>query len=510
LGKDPGVSVDPHRDSPCLSENTLAAFAEGRVALGLAPVVEEHLADCGECRAALVLGAGGGSVAESGAACGDGADLTPGSRVGRYVIQELVGRGAMGTVYAATDPRLDRRVALKLLHTESSEVARDHLKARLLREAKAMARLSHPEVIAVHDVDSLGDQLFVAMEYVEGETLRRWRAVRYRSMREILAVYERAGAGLAAAHEAGLVHRDFKPDNVLVGRDGRVRVTDFGLALDVVRAESRGEGVASDRGSSGVADGEHGSSPEGDAGVSLTRSGTLVGTPAYMAPEQLRGARADARSDVFSFCVSLYEALYGERPFSGAAVPELLRAIQTRTVRAPPMVTPVSSWLRATLLQGLRPNPDERFPSMRHLLDALRAGHARWRRRRFAVAALALGAALTIGTAASVRTTPIEFVRRVPTSPLAVTAIAPPPATVMARSIDAVPAADVAPVNSPETAGGRSALTTPKRPLRRSFLTPAPTAPTIAPSQSTASSDEPPPPSPARREVGHNGALILE
>jgi serine/threonine protein kinase len=235
-----------------------------------------------------------------------------------------------------------------------------------------MARLSHPEVITVYDVGSFGDQLFVAMEYIDGETLRRWRTARHRTVEETLAVYERAGSGLAAAHEAGLVHRDFKPDNVLVARDGRVRVTDFGLA----RRMDAGEGSAAMMSEE--------ESVDGDAAVTITRSGALLGTPAYMAPEQLRGRPSDARSDVFSFCVSLYEALYGERPFGGPTVTSLCTAIERGVVRPPPITTRVPGWLRSVLLQGLRPSPEARFASMRALLDALRAAHAAWRRKMIA------------------------------------------------------------------------------------------------------------------------------
>jgi serine/threonine protein kinase len=275
----------------------------------------------------------------------------------------------MGAVYAAQDPDLDRNVALKLLRSEGlSEEARQRMRARLLREAKAMARLSHPEVITLYDVGTFGDQLFVAMEHIDGGTLRQWRAARHRTYAEILEVYERAGSGLAAAHEAGLVHRDFKPDNVLVGRDGRVRVTDFGLArvVDARPPQPPGRG-----------DGAGGR----DEGVLLTRTGSLLGTPAYMAPEQLWGRPADARSDVFSFCVALYEALHGERPFAGRSVLDLRSAIELGQLRARPVMTRVPPWVHAVLRRGLRAAADERFPTMRELLDALRSGYTSHRRR---------------------------------------------------------------------------------------------------------------------------------
>src|SRR5204863_3155819 len=187
----------------------------------------------------------------------------------------------MGVVLRAYDPQLDRKVAVKLLRT-SGLSARDAagLRSRLLREAQAMARLSHPNVLPVHDSGQHGDQVFVAMELVDGSTLREWMGAKRRLRRQILAAFVSAGRGLAAAHQAGLVHRDFKPDNVLVGRDGRVCVTDFGLAqADLGAAVVRGK-VAVD--------------------APLTRTGLLAGTPAYMAPEQLRGERVDARSDQFA------------------------------------------------------------------------------------------------------------------------------------------------------------------------------------------------------------------
>jgi hypothetical protein len=294
-------------------------------------------------------------------------ELAAGSRVGRYLVDRPIGRGGMGIVYRARDPALNRAVAVKLLMARGiSPAERERLRARLLQEAQAMARLSHPEVMPVYDVGAFGEQLFVAMECVDGETLRQWRAAAHRSLAEVLGVYERAGSGLAAAHEAGLVHRDFKPDNVLVGRDGRVRVTDFGLA----RVPHAAPAVV-----------QPGADGADTAQLALTRTGTLLGTPAYMAPEQLRGGVADARSDVFSFCVALYEALYGERPFEGNNLAALRTAIEGGAVRSPPIITPVPRWLRTVLLRGLKATPDERFPSMRALLNALRNARASARHR---------------------------------------------------------------------------------------------------------------------------------
>src|SRR5690349_17448959 len=197
----------------------------------------------------------------------------PGDTVGRFVVLQRLGEGGMGVVYTAYDPELDRKVAIKLL--KSAEEGH----ARLLREAQAMARLQHPNVIAVHDVGTLpGNRVFVAMELVAGATLRGWLKAAPRAWREVIAIMRQAGVGLAAAHDAGLVHRDFKPDNVLVGDDGRVRVMDFGLAR------------------LGAADPElsSGSHDTGPLSTPLTMAGTVVGTPAYMAPELFKGTSAEA------------------------------------------------------------------------------------------------------------------------------------------------------------------------------------------------------------------------
>jgi len=268
--------------------------------------------------------------------------LERGATVGRYVVIDRVGQGGMGVVYSGYDPELDRKVALKLLRPDraSGEAAR----MRLLREAQAIARLSHPNVVAVHDAGTFGDQVFVAMEFVEGTTLREWLREERRPWREVVARFVLAGRGLAAAHAAGLVHRDFKPDNVLLGRDGQVRVADFGLARPV-----------------GERDGEE--------------WGLAAGTPAYMAPEQLRGGSADARSDQFSFSVALWEALYGERP---AAPPRQ------------PAGTEVPGWLREVLLRGLAVDPAARYPSMDEMLRELVRDPGAVRRRWLIAAGLVL------------------------------------------------------------------------------------------------------------------------
>ena len=289
----------------------------------------------------------------------------------------------MGEVYAAFDPQLDRKVALKLLHeTTARQAAARTARERLLREAKAIARLSHPNVVVVHDAGAIddpvhGDRVFLAMEFIEGETLAAWLDAAPRSWREIRDVFAAAGEGLAAAHEAGLVHRDFKPQNVMVGRDGSVRVMDFGLASDSSVIE-RGERPRSTSPATGVAPTSH--------TVALTGTGVLLGTPLYMAPEQFLAHATDARTDQFSFCVALYEALYGERPFPSESFSALLEAVVSGRVREPAQKTRVPSFLRKLLLRGLETKPTARYASMRALLEVLRHDPIR-RRRTFAIGA---------------------------------------------------------------------------------------------------------------------------
>ncbi|HXU68747.1 MAG TPA: serine/threonine-protein kinase [Polyangia bacterium] len=278
--------------------------------------------------------------------------LSVGDSVGRYRVLEVLGAGGMGVVYGAFDPELQRKVALKLVRAEITDA---ELRARLWREAQAMARIRHPNVITVFDVGTWNDQMFVTMEVIDGWTLTSWQAARSRSVDEILRVFVAAGAGLAAAHAVGLVHRDFKPDNILIGGDGRVCVTDFGLARVVaVDAEI-----------------EEPSSPDATVEGELTRQGAVVGTPAYMAPEQMRGTPPDGRADQFSFCVALFEALYGVRPFPGKSLGELERAIFDEE-RLRPRRKGVPANVRRALARGLGYAANERFDSMDALLRALR------------------------------------------------------------------------------------------------------------------------------------------
>jgi tetratricopeptide (TPR) repeat protein len=316
-----------------------------------------------------------------------------GTQIGRLVVLGPLGEGGTALVYVAYDRELDRKVALKfmrpsLVASERATAAR----TRLMREAQALARLSHPNVVAIHDVGTYGDVVFIAEAYVDGGTVTDWLKEKPRSVREILDVFLQAGRALAAAHAAGLVHRDFKPDNVLVGRDGRAQVTDFGLAraTDDTTPEEPVQTVGATLvDSSGVL-----ASP-------LTRTGMIMGTPAYMAPEQHLSQRADARTDQFNYCVSLYETLYGERPFAGTTVGELAREVTQGRVRPAPKDSKVPPWLRKVILRGLKPDPADRYPSMTAVLEALGRDPAATRRRASTVALLGLLlAAVAVGVSA--------------------------------------------------------------------------------------------------------------
>jgi serine/threonine protein kinase len=274
---------------------------------------------------------GGAQPLEPARAGSHASGFAPGSRVGRYVIQRVLGEGGMGAVYLAQDPELNRRVAIKLLHPSLSEDPEN--KARFLREAQAMARVSHPNVVAVHDIVTWEGQLFVAMEYVEGTTLRQWMKARH-SVQQMVELFRKAGAGLAAAHAAGLIHRDFKPGNVLIGVDGAVQVSDFGLARTADAAPEEGPAGGAPR-----------AEAPGLLAQELTQAGLVMGTPGYMSPEQMMLQPIDARSDQFSFCVALYEALYGRRPFAGKGIDELLRAIHSRAYQPPKVRVRVPPWL---------------------------------------------------------------------------------------------------------------------------------------------------------------------
>ncbi|MBX7083018.1 MAG: serine/threonine protein kinase, partial [Nannocystaceae bacterium] len=302
----------------------------------------------------------------------------PGQRFDRYLLLRALGHGGMGVVFLAHDPRLDRHVALKLLHEQAHEhELRADARARLLREARALARLAHPNVVPVFDVGVAHDRAFVAMEYVDGCTLSAWLRRRGRSVAEILRVFVDAGRGLEAAHALGIVHRDFKPDNVLIGREGadeRARVVDFGLARAGESTSSSSVGhVGEPSGPSSID-----AAPGDDA---ITRVGVVLGTPAYMAPEQHRGLPLSPATDQYAFCVALFEALTGTRPFVADSGARLLRLKLGGAPPWPASARAIPSWLRRVVATGLQPEPASRHASMAVLVAALLRGPARARLR---------------------------------------------------------------------------------------------------------------------------------
>jgi eukaryotic-like serine/threonine-protein kinase len=383
--------------SGCLSEDQALAYVRAMVGAETREWVEQHIDDCADCRW-LISELARGSRAESGPVAPLGAHeggLERGQRIGRFIVGDRLGSGAMGVVHSAYDPELDRQVALKVLAPEVA--GNEQARVRLLTEARAMARLAHPGVVPIHDVEIVGDVVVLAMELVEGPDARRWLETSRPSWQEALAVLLPAGRGLAAAHAAGIVHRDVKPSNVLIGRDGRARITDFGLA----RAQPRD--------AEPVDPGAPSPDAPGLLSPSMTASGALLGTPAYMAPEQHGGRPADPSSDQFSFSLVLHEAVYGERPFQPA--PDLGRtprealtaAVVAGRVRPAPPGSRVPRWLRKIVLRGLAIEPGDRWPSLSAMLDALEATPRR-RRRRWAIASgvgAALALALSVGVVVS-------------------------------------------------------------------------------------------------------------
>jgi len=309
--------------------------------------------------------------------------LAAGTRIGRFLVVDRLGAGGMGVVYAAYDPVLDRKIALKLLHPSARSP--DQMVLRLRREAQAAARLSHRNVVTVYDVgiaavEDRGSDVFVAMELIDGGTLDTWASAQPRRWDETLRMYLAAGRGLAAAHAAGVVHRDFKPSNVLVGADGEPRVSDFGIASTAEVAEATASELAPDVAAAALSVG------------TLTRTGAVMGTPAFMAPEQRSGAQVDARADQYAFCVALFRATYGHHPY-GEQLRELERRAAAHELIEPRDRRGAPAALLPVLRRGLAPDPDARFADMPSLLRALERVAAARRRRRIAlVAALALAA----------------------------------------------------------------------------------------------------------------------
>lgn len=352
----------------CFDDNIAVELFEGTLSPTAEREVEEHAAGCSSCRQLLAELARSPSLAGAAPtipAAGDAhIDLNQGDKVGRFSILGRIGHGGMGVVFSAYDPKLDRKVALKLLRSsDDRSIAPQEAQSRLLREAQAIAQQSHPNVISVYDVGTYKSEVYIAMELVEGHTLSRWLRMWHRPWRDILDKFLESGEALMAAHGSGLVHRDFKPDNVLVGDDDRVRVMDFGLARSLFYdLPSSGE-VTDDAFRISI------------AGVSelnrtLTRTGAVLGTPRYMAPEQFLGGEADARSDQFSFCVALYEAVYRQHPFEGSTARALVESSEV-TPLPPPAKHDVPPWLHRAIVRGLEREPSRRYPSMRTLVQAI-------------------------------------------------------------------------------------------------------------------------------------------
>lgn len=335
--------------------------------------------------------------------------LERGEQVGRFVILDTLGMGGMGAVYSAYDPNLDRKVALKTLHFNTSADSTAH--GRMLREAQAMARLSHPNVVNVFEVGENRGAIFIAMELVAGVTLRTWERAKERTWKEVVRVFLQAGQGLAAAHAAHLVHRDFKPANVLLGDDGRVRVTDFGVAradgtLEPVgpMPQAQGEDSGSAASENGPGTGGTGRTQHsGSLNDPLTRGDMVVGTVGYMSPEQAAAKIPDTRSDQFAFCICLWEALYGKRPFAGNSVAETTKALLDGVLPPRPRTTKVPAWLHAVMVRGLERDPEKRYPTMEALLKELDRAPDDWPRWLLPVAAVVV---LAVGIAA------IPFVQR--------------------------------------------------------------------------------------------------
>lgn len=327
-----------------------------------------------------------------------------GDLIGHFTIVDQLGAGGMGIVYAAYDVELNRKVAIKLLRIEPGQ-DQSTGRARLMREAQAMAQVDHTNVVTVFEVGRYRGDVYIAMEFIDGETFGDWRTRTGPRWTEVVNILGQAARGLAAAHAEGLVHRDFKPDNVMVGHDGRVRVMDFGLvrsdsepgltsppeadsdlAREVPGAEAGLEELGPDRGALAAT-----------MSAGLTEAGSIVGTPAYMAPEQFKREPTDARTDQFSFCVTLWEALFNERPFEGDSILTLGMHVTSGMRKPAPKGAGVPAWLLRLCDRGLSTDPSARFESMQALLDAIESG-----RRRSKLRWLALGAAtLLLGATAA-------------------------------------------------------------------------------------------------------------
>ncbi len=314
------------------------------------------------------------------------------AQIGRYKVLRAIGQGGMGSVYACYDETLDRKIAIKVLKLNPG-ASRDLASARLVREGQALARLSHPNVVTVHEIGTTNSDVFVAMEHVSGTSLDVWASEPTRTWEQILEVFIQAGRGLQAAHRVDIIHRDFKPQNAMINDDGVVKVLDFGLA------RSSGEAVQMDWLESQPMDEEMSTGLEDP----LTRTGALVGTPAFMSPEQLLGQPVTAASDQFSFCVSLYQSLYKQFPFAIESFETLRQNVLTGDVLPAPLRTRVPTWVYRVLRRGLSRNPEARYPSMKELLsklDGRRTNRKAWS-AGFVVCSLISGTLATSAAGAS-------------------------------------------------------------------------------------------------------------
>lgn len=351
---------------------------------------------------------------------GDAKKADSPDHIGRYQVMRKLGEGGMGVVYAAHDPSLDREVALKHVRADRLRGRPEEASQRLRTEAQITAKLAHPHVVTIYEVGECVGGVYIAMELVDGPSLRQWLSQEARPWSEVLAMFFQAGRGLAAAHAAGLIHRDFKPGNVLIGNN-RARVVDFGLAHsgsmsvgrvvpapgDVMVTNTAGgapvnllsstatEVTQDDFLEPGRDDGDvlttsqldvtstqsieeslvevttDGAGPTTVRGGPMTSTGRFVGTPAYMAPELFSGGVAGERTDQFAFAVSLYEGLYGARPFAGETTGAIAREVLAGNVQEAPEGTRVPGWLRNIILTALAVDPAQRHPSIKSMLASV-------------------------------------------------------------------------------------------------------------------------------------------
>jgi serine/threonine protein kinase/tetratricopeptide (TPR) repeat protein len=370
----------------CPGSAQLARYAAGTLADDEA-WVEAHSASCALCRPpASTVSAPVSEGAEAPVRDGPApsVELPAGSRVGRYVVQGVLGQGGMGRVYLALDPELNRKVALKLLLPFGTSAQAE---SRLLREAQAMALLAHPNVVSAYDVGRHDGRVFVAMELVKGTNVWDWLKETRRDLRSVLKVFLAAAEGLAAAHRAGIVHRDFKPSNVMLGDDGRVRVADFGIARN----------AGADPEDEPAVEVPPEASPKDALATPLTVTGAVIGTVGYLAPETVLSKAIDARADQFSFCASLFEAVCGLSPFRTQNVLIYVASVHDGLPAAQPPTIAMPRWLYGCLVKGLSEIPDQRYPDMRSLISVLERGLSRRRRlvtRSAAIAVLGVVALL--------------------------------------------------------------------------------------------------------------------